>query len=115
MRIIDKIEEIMKNKGITRYQIEKNLGIKQSTFKNWVNGTEPGVEKIVAILKYLEVSADQIFEIEKPSEELTKDEIMLLKAYRMADPAMQAAARKLLDVPVDQGKSLISEPGSAAM
>lgn len=97
MRIIDKIEEIMKTRGITRYQIEKNLGIKQSTFKNWVNGTEPGVEKIIAILKYLEVSADEIFELDK--HEMTERERELLEAYRSATPAMQAATRKLLDLP----------------
>lgn len=80
-RIIDRIESVMRKKGITRYQIEKSLGIRQSTFKNWVNGTEPGVEKIVAILKYVEVSADDIFEI-KDVNNLTDNERELLEAFR---------------------------------
>lgn len=99
MRIIDKIELVMKSKGITRYQIEKNLGIKQSTFKNWVNGTEPGVEKIVAILKYLELSADEIFELkEKEPNVLNEEETKIIEAYRGAAPAIQIATKKLLDI-----------------
>lgn len=113
MRIIDRIEKIMNEKGITRYQIEKNVGIKQSTFKNWVNGTEPGVEKIVAILKYLEVSADEIFEINKSPLELTEIEKQLLYAYQKADAGTQKSVRKLLDIPENKSKSSEFQNGKA--
>lgn len=111
MNIIEKIEIIMKEKGITRYQIEKNLGIKQSTFKNWINGTEPGVEKIVKILKYLEVSADELFELTPKTETLTQEERNILEAYRQAEPGMQAAVRKLLDAPEPKSKLSTSTNG----
>jgi len=113
MRIIDKIEKIMNERGITRYQIEKNIGIKQSTFKNWVNGTEPGVEKIVAILKYLEVSADEIFELKKEPLNFTLEEKQLLESYRQADAGTQRNIRKLLDIPENMPKSSRSATGEA--
>ncbi|MGP1589173.1 MAG: helix-turn-helix domain-containing protein [Oribacterium sp.] len=83
MTLIEKIERILKEKGITKYQVEKDIGIKQQSFKNWEKGSEPGVYKIIAILKYLEVSADELFEIKaKESNKISTNEQELLTYFR---------------------------------
>lgn len=108
MKTIEKIELIMKEKGISRYQIEKSLGIKQSTFKNWVNGTEPGVEKIITILKYLEVSADEIFEIDS-KQTLNAHEKELLSYFRQLPEPEQLRELGRLEARAEMFKGKLSE------
>ena len=41
----------MKNKGITAYKLEKDTGIKQSTFSHWKAGSQPPADKLEEIRK----------------------------------------------------------------
>lgn len=88
MEIISNLEKIMKQKGITAYKIEKEIGIKQSTFTSWKKGTEPSAEKIKQIIQYIGVSPNEIFGYNEPEqdadqEDLTENEIELLKYFRL--------------------------------
>ncbi len=78
----------MKEKGITAYKIEKDLGIKQSTFTSWRKGSEPSAEKIFEIIQYIGVSPNEIFGYNEPEANqdpeqlLTENEKELLKYFR---------------------------------
>lgn len=61
INIIDNLVKIMDEKGITAYQLEKDIGINQTTFYNWKQGRSPAVDKILKILEYLEVTPNRIF------------------------------------------------------
>lgn len=112
MAFIDKLMEALDNKNISQYKLCKELEIGQSTISSWKKGKMPTADKIIAIVRYLEVSADWLLETGEASKiEFTPEEQQLLEAYRSAAPAMQEAARKILDVPDLSGKSSISEPG----
>lgn len=88
MNIIENIEKVMKQKGITAYKLEKDIGIKQQTFSNWKTGTKASVEKIIEIINYLGVSPNEIFEYSEteekipPEKKLTENEQELLKYFR---------------------------------
>ena len=114
MEFTEKIMQIMKERGITAYEICKALNISNTTFSSWKKGSKPSIDKAVEIIKYLELSADEILGLKKSSE-LTQEEQELLEAYRNAAPAMQAAARKLLDAPELPGKSLNCPTGREAI
>lgn len=109
MAFIDRLLETLENKGITQYKLCKDLEIGNSTITSWKKGKMPSIDKVIAIVRYLEVSADWLLETDY--EDLTKEEQNLLAAYRSADPGMRAAARKLLDAPELPGKSSTSENG----
>lgn len=90
MKIINNIEIKMKEKGITAYKIEKDLGIKQSTFTSWRKGSEPSAEKVFEIIKYIGVSPNEIFgynekgpDPDPDQEDLTENEKEMLKYFRM--------------------------------
>lgn len=113
MEFTEKILKAMEEKKISAYEICKNLNISQTTFSSWKKGSKPSIDKAIEIIRYLQLSADEIFGIkEKKPDELSEEEKKIIKAYRSADPAMQAAARKILDIPdLKQEKSSILETG----
>lgn len=71
----------MIQKGITAYRLEKDTGIKQTTFQGWKRGSQPAADKIEILIQYLKVSANDIFGIQD-KKQLTENEIELLKAFQ---------------------------------
>lgn len=96
MEFTEKILQIMNERGISAYEICKNLNISNTTFSSWKKGSKPSIDKAVEILRYLQLSADEIFGLE--SIELTEHEKQLLNNYRTATPGIQNAINKLLDI-----------------
>ena len=80
MTFIEKIVKIMQERGITAYQLEKDTGIRQSTFAKWKNGTQPTLDKVITILNYFQVSADEIFDLN--NNHLTENERELLELFQ---------------------------------
>lgn len=114
MAFIDRLSEILEKKKITQYRLCKDLNIGQSTISSWKKGKMPTAEKIIAIVRYLEVSADWLLETNIEIENYTLEERRLLEAYQRASPSMKEAARKLLDVP-EEGESSTYNIGRQAM
>ena len=105
MNFITIILKEMEKQKISAYKLCKDLGMSQQTFSNWKDGKMPALDKAIAIVIYLGLSADEIFNI-------TTEEKALIEAYRKANPAMQEAARKLLDVSeTEQERSSASRTG----
>lgn len=115
MAFIDRLSEILEKKEITQYRLCKDLDIGQSTISSWKKGKMPTVEKVIAIVRYLEVSADWLLETETKTENFTLEEKQLLKAYRQATSSMKEAARKLLDVPEPETESSTYNNGKKAI
>lgn len=92
MKIIDNLEKILKEKGVTAYKLEKEIGLRQSTFSNWKKGTEPSIYKLLEIIQYLEVSPNELFGYNETGqsetagsdpEQMTENEKEMLKYFRM--------------------------------
>lgn len=115
MTFITCVLDTMEKKGITAYKLCKDLGLSQQTFSNWKTGKMPALDKAIAIIIYLGLSADKIFGIKREEINLTSEEICLIEAYQKASPSMKEAARKLLDVQEPEAKSSICMPGKEAM
>lgn len=97
MTFIDRLMETLERKKISQYKLCKDLNIGQSTISSWKKGKIPTADKIIALVRYLEVSADWLLGTEM--QRLTLEEQNLLDAYRNAAPGIQQATRKLLDLP----------------
>lgn len=88
MNFTELIESSMKEKGITAYKICKELNISQTTYSGWKAGRQPSLDKAIAILRYLEISADDLFQLNSsktislnPRPALTAEEETLLEKY----------------------------------
>lgn len=103
MKIIEYIEQIMKTKGISAYQIEKNTGIKQQTISNWKKGIEPGAEKVLIIIKYLGVTPNEAFGY-PTTPELTENEKELLNLFKQLPEREQIKFIARLEDKIDELK-----------
>lgn len=80
MTLIENIINIMEQKKITAYQLEKVGIVKQTTFTSWKKGTQPALDKIIKLMQYIEVSPNELFGYE-PEIQLTENEQELLELF----------------------------------
>lgn len=81
MNIIENLQKIMNAKGITAYQLEKDIGINQTTFYNWKKGKQPPADKLYTIITHLEVTPNEVFGY-PTAPELTENEKELLDLFK---------------------------------
>ena len=84
----------------TRNDMCDALGVKYTTFTDWVKGkTYPRIDKIELMANYFGILKSDLIEGSRPDiMEFTDDEIELIEHFRKADIGTQTAVRKLLDV-----------------
>lgn len=98
MNFFDIIAPTLEQKGITPYKICKDLNISQNTFSGWKAGKQPALDKAITVLRYLEVSADELLEL-KPTK-YTDEERKIINQYRTyneKDKALLKAYMELLN------------------
>lgn len=105
MKLIENIEKIMKTKGISAYQIEKDIGIRQTTFQGWKRGSEPSADKIIKLLQYLEVTPNELFGYET-TPELTENEKELLELFKQLPEREQIKFIARLEDKIDELKQI---------
>lgn len=54
----NQLEELLKDKKISRYKLSKLTGIRQSTLQTYKDGTEPSFKNMCKIADALDVSLD---------------------------------------------------------
>lgn len=97
--------KLLKEKGVTPYQVFKATGVAQSSLSDWKHGkSKPKYEKLLKIADYFGVTVDYLLTGEemqknKPvaiSDELTQDEFEMLEIFRSATPEKKKAMMSLL-------------------
>ena len=67
-RFGNKVEELLKEKGITKYKLAKETGISKSILSDYCKGTvQPTADIIIIIARYFDVSTDYILGVEDES------------------------------------------------
>ena len=97
-QITDRIEILLTQKGLKRSDLVRATGINESTIRNWIRGTQPQVEPIYTIAKFLNVSVEFLITGITPESEqqLNQEEKELLQNYRMINDKDQETAFYLL-------------------
>lgn len=116
MNLIDKIESILKAKGITAYKLEKDTGIKQTTYQGWKRGSQPAADKIQILIQYLEVSPNELFGYDQSKDLLTENQKRMIEIMETMDEAHQMGAIGIIEDYADRHpkqleKSSISRTG----
>lgn len=84
---IEKLEMLVKSKGLTMNRLAKNAGFSQTSTDRWKKGSLPSIEALIKICKYLNVSADYLLDLDKtPPPILTDQEQKLLEHFRQCSP-----------------------------
>ena len=90
MNIVQNIEKIAKNQGLTLTEIERRCGFSKSSIRKWSENI-PNIQKVISVSEILNVSLDfLIFGSETFNSSLTKDESSLLAAYNSVDELSKA-------------------------
>lgn len=82
INFIEVICEKMNEQGISIYKLCKDNDISQTTFQNWKNGSQPALDKAIRIIKYLNLSADEIFEIREKGKMMPAEKSEYIKILR---------------------------------
>ena len=61
----DSLRAVMKEKGVTRYRLVKDLPIYDGYFTNWKKGKSPNILTLILLADYLDVSIDYMVGREK--------------------------------------------------
>lgn len=99
MNFFEIVENKMKELGITAYTLEKELGIKQSSFANWRNKKTKSMSLDTALVlaQYFNISIDNIANI-KNTNTLSSKENELINSYKKADKTTQEIVDKILNI-----------------
>ena len=66
MDFVNKIEQLLNDRGISGRKMQEDLGLSSAAISSWKRrDTIPGGETIIALCKYFDVSADYLLGIEK--------------------------------------------------
>lgn len=91
MNFSQRLQEIMKNNGITKFKLSKQLNVSPSTVANWLNGeSSPNIERIRQIAEFFNVSTDFLLtgndasgrQTPESNESFEQLECILLDAFR---------------------------------
>ncbi len=82
MTFVEKLDDLISQKGITRNKLLLELNLGKNSFVNWTNrGTLPNGETILALAEYFGVSSDYLLGIEKSNDKyvsIPKDSLIAL-------------------------------------
>lgn len=81
MNFIDTLLKLMNERNVSGYQLEKDTGIKQATLGKWKKGSLPTIDKLIILINYFQVTADELLGIQ-PKNTLTENEKELLEHFR---------------------------------
>lgn len=92
---------LLERKGKSQIDVCRDLDVATGTVSSWINGQKlPRVDVMQRLADYLGVRMSTLLEDDGLSVFLREeDDRALLAAFHAADPAIQAAVRKLLDLP----------------
>lgn len=107
-----RLEECMVKAGYNNTNLTKELNVSKNAVGNYKNNQIPNAAILYKISQILGTTMEYLLTGKDP-ENLSNEEKNIINAYRNAQPAIQQATRKLLDVPEEtQGERLsISKTG----
>ena len=82
----ERYEIAREKKGLTNTDVSRAIGISPAAMTGWKKGAMPTIDKFKATCKLLEVSADDLLELNlKPPDKIVKEEYILIDYYRSSD------------------------------
>lgn len=113
MRIIDRIDKLINERGITSKQLAQEIGVSQGNISDWrKDRSKPSSEVLKRIAEYFNVSIDFLYgysenQTQKTESRLTSKEIDLLREMRNSDKKHIKALASTIDKLLEEGDRLL--------
>lgn len=92
----DRIRFFRKKRGFNQKELASRIGVSNSRLSNWEQGANrPDADILAALCHALDVSADELLDINISSRKITAEEHLLITQYRDR-PELQRAVKILL-------------------
>lgn len=112
MELYERIYNLCKTQKITGKELGEKLGLKKSPLTDWKNKkANPTVEQIIKMCDIFAVNSEYLLFGKSSVEKLTKEEIELIQAYRIANANAKEIIHVTLKPYLEQEKSSDSKIG----
>lgn len=93
-----KIRFFREERELSQKEFAGRIGAKNTTVSNWELGlTRPDVDTLVKVCRVLEISADELLDIQLTPDDFSDEEKTIIRQYRKK-PELQLAIRILLNM-----------------
>ena len=96
--VVERIEELRKAKGWSKYELAKYIGVSTNSVYGWYRtGAMPSLSNVLKICEVLDISIEQFF-CEVGSYSLSKEESKLLQDWFLLSDVERKAIFSIIDV-----------------
>lgn len=97
MDIVERINELINQKGWSCYELSKHSGIATNTIYGWQNGAVPTLSNIMKVCDALKITTEQFF-CKIKSYDLAEDEKKILNEWMTLTDLEKSAILNMIDV-----------------
>ncbi len=97
MDLIARIEELLAQRGWSKYQLAKEANLSQSTISSMINrGNNPAVSTIESCCKAFGITLAEFFDVDLQDKEFSLEERRLIHDWRNLSPEMKNAVQQMI-------------------
>lgn len=64
-RFIENLNKLLKQNGITKTELSRQIGITEGSIRSWEKGTEPTVDKVIKISEYFTIPIAELLGLQQ--------------------------------------------------
>ena len=97
MDLIARIQELLAQRGWSKYQLAKEANLSQSTISSMINrGNNPAVSTIESCCKAFGITLAEFFDADLQDKEFSLEERRLIHDWRNLSPEMKNAVQQMI-------------------
>lgn len=68
MNFTDNLDKLIAATNITKTELARNIGVSEGTIRQWYNGKQPSLDKVIKISEYFTISIDELVGLKKQND-----------------------------------------------
>ena len=97
MGLIARIDELLVQRGWTKYQLAKEANLSQSTISSMINrGNNPTISTIESCCKAFSITLAEFFDADLRDKEFSLEERKFIRDWRQLSPEMKDAVQQMI-------------------
>lgn len=103
MDLIARIDELLVQRGWTKYQLAKEANLSQSTISSMINrGNNPTISTIESCCRAFGITLAEFFDADLQDKEFSLEERKFIRDWRQLSPEMKDAVQQMIAVALQE-------------